>query len=464
MKRQRLGTFALMVCVAVVGRLPQATAQRGTSTSSVGFAKAAIQHGHDYAVRFVMPSPNLFRVEEFVNYHEHQLPLPQGKDRVRLDVQKMSIAGGKSVVQLGITTPQELSSETMRPINLVLVVDESGSMFGEKIKNLKRAVTSMVKRIRKSDRVTIVGFENTARVILPATKKTRARKVAAAIESIRAGGGTNLHAGLMLGYEQALEHFDEERTNRVIFLTDGNANVGETESREIAKKSTECIERGVSLVTIGLGVDFNHGLLRELADSGRGVMHFINDAKDIEKTFVTEVESLLAPAAHKVKLSIEFEHLDGTPKFYGYETQLKRKSDKRYVLMLDDLNHGATQVVLAKLPSHKMNGVARLSYIDSISNERVELKCDLGEVVERDSSSVPQNFAIALVANSLHNAAIASNEGCCAQAERELKRGIKKATKLVSPKEDVHVRRVVEIASQYHDRISESRAQMASRD
>ena len=123
----------------------------------------------------------------------------------------------------------------------------------------------------------------------------------------------------MMGYGEALKNFDAERTNRVIFLTDGNANVGQVESSQIAAESKKCIKKGISLVTIGLGVDFNNGLLREIADSGRGMMHFIGDAKDIEKTFVNEVDSLLAPAANNVRLVIDLEQ-DKDLKVYGYDT------------------------------------------------------------------------------------------------------------------------------------------------
>ena len=255
----------------------------------------------------------------------------------------------------------------------------------------------------------------------------------------------------------------------MIFLTDGNANVGVTESQEIARQSDRCSERGISLVTIGLGVDFNNGLLRELSDSGRSVMHFINDSKDIQKTFVKEVESLLSPAAQNVRLTIKFDGLKKSPKFYGYEERLKKKGQGKFVFQLDDLNHGATQVVLARLAGltgdQIPQGEATLSYRDAITKELVQQRCKLNPDHHKpDSQSVSRNYAIALVAQSMRSASEESNNGNCAKAEKKLRNGIEKAPAQCRPDDDKHVRRIVKIAKQYLSEVSASRARLANRD
>ena len=394
-----------------------------------------------------MPPPDLFRVEEFVNYHRHDLPLPDEDQRIRLDVQQMSLGSGKKLVQLGITTPRALDTETMQPLNIVLVIDDSGSMRGEKMEQLKESLHAIIARFRESDRVTIVGFDNRSRLVLPATKKTNHRKIRDAINSITADGGTDLHAGLMMGFREAQKNFDAERINRVIFLTDGNANVGETHADEIAAESKSCIEKGISLVTIGLGVDFNNGLLRQIADSGHGPMHFIGDAKDIRKTFVKEIDSLLAPAASKVRLKIELKKTRGVNVF-GYEKNLKQVGDK-LIFKLDDLNCGATQVVLAKVSADELAGEAKLKYVDAITGKKVELVVDLANVDAEPSRSLRRNYAISQVAWGIKSAAKRCQEHEPEEAVRKLESSLKRAEGFCDAEEDRHLRRVEKIARGY---------------
>ncbi len=456
-------TRIIAISVAIsLGFASQVVAQSGTTSNSVGAARAGF-HRISAAGNYLMPEPGFFRVEEFVNYHRHDLPLPTKGKRVHLDVQNLKLEKGKAVYQFGLTTPRALDSRKLPPLNLVLVIDESGSMGGQKIANLKSALHAFIERFREHDRITIVGFESTARVILEAQEKANLATISKAIDDIHAGGSTNLHAGLMCGYEMAQKHFDPERTNRMIFLTDGNANVGVTESSEIASESRRCTKRGISLVTIALGVDMNNGLLREIADSGRGLMHYVGDAQDIKKTFIDEIDSVLAPAARKVRLKIQFSGRMNTPKVYGYEKdcQSRRTRDSQVLeFKLDDLNHGATQVVLIRLPGldegHLTGGRATLSYVDAISSKECACTADLAELVKRKKGrrSVKRNYSIALVANSIQSAAIASNDNKNLVASKKLERGIEKARDVFGDQEDKDLERIIKIANEYRKKLS----------
>jgi uncharacterized protein YegL len=441
----------------------QLVAQGGTSSGSVGAARAGF-HRISETGTYLMPKADFFRVEEFINYHRHNLPLPTKGQRVHLDVQNIELENGKVVYQFGITTPRALDSKKLPPLNLVLVIDESGSMGGEKIANLKSALHTFVERFRENDRITVVGFEQEARVILEAEEKTNVNRISKAIDNIHAAGSTNLHAGLMCGYEMALKHFDPERTNRMIFLTDGNANVGVTESNEIARESKRCVKRGISLVTIGLGVDMNNGLLREIADSGRGLMHYVGDAKDIKKTFIDEIDSVLAPAASKVQLKLGFKRKMKSPKVFGYKNACEfEKTIDGYelVLKLDDLNHGATQVVMVRFPEFsgkQISGQAKLTYTDAISGKACMTNRNLREIEKRDDGhfSVKRNYAIALVANSIQAAAKESNEGDNRKADSKLKKGVEKANEILHDRYDKNLKRVVKIANEYREHLDQS--------
>ena len=208
--------------------------------------------------------------------------------------------------------------------------------------------------------------------------------------------------------------------------------------------------------TIGLGKNFNHELLRGLADSGRGVVHFVNDSKDIKKTFISEIDSLLAPAARKVRLTLDLGKYSGTPKIYGYRP--KRNDDGQFVFQLDDLNHGATQVVIARLPNTeaKPHVHATLRYVDAISNQQVELTKDSGHPKNRKKTkaSINRNYAIALVANSIKTAAEASNAGDCEKAEQRLTKGMEKARDQLDHCDDKNVDRIIDLARDYQQKIA----------
>ena len=442
--------------VLVVAFQSHTFGQGGVSSMSVGASRAGIGI-HGPAGRFLMPSPDMIRVEEYINYHRHALPLPAKGKRVHLDLEQILVEKGKRIVQVGITTPKDLSASKMVPLNLVLVIDRSGSMSGGRIANVKKSIRAMIENFRDEDRITIVGFSNDARIHLHPCRKTDIGDIDRALSEIEAGGGTNLYAGLMLGYSQALKYYDAERTNRVIFLTDGNANIGTTETEEIAKQSKQCNKRGISLSTIGLGSNFNHELLRELADRGHGVAHFINDDKDIKKTFVKEVVSLLAPAANKVRLTIDFGSHNSQIKIFGY--QPKKNERGEFLFRLDDLNHGATQVVVAELPvgSTPQNIKATISYTDAITGEENNISCECKDQSEDSSrtESLRRNYAISIAAQSMRIAAELSKKERYKQAEKALKKGIKQSRKMLVNPKDKAATRIIELAEKYRQNISE---------
>ena len=125
-------SFVFCLLALINWSQPQAMGQAGVSSGSYGAARAGFSRVDNFG-NYRMPEPSFFRVEEFVNYHRHNLPLPSKGKKVRLDVQDLKLENGKVVYQFGITTPRALTDQKLPPLNLVLVIDESGSMGGEKL-------------------------------------------------------------------------------------------------------------------------------------------------------------------------------------------------------------------------------------------------------------------------------------------------------------------------------------------
>ena len=128
---------------------------------------------HNDAVRFTPPDE--VAVEEFVNYHKHRLPLPKVGQSVAMDVRwgnnEISSAQREAILQIGFTTAEVSERTDLRPLNLALVIDRSGSMAdGDKMSRVKESLRRMLEKLRPEDIVSIVGFDTGAEVLFPARR------------------------------------------------------------------------------------------------------------------------------------------------------------------------------------------------------------------------------------------------------------------------------------------------------
>lgn len=417
-------------------------AQSGVSSMSVGMMRSGI-----------LPSPAEIKVEEFINYHRHVLPVPTNQP-LGLDVKQMSYKD-KHYLQIGFAAPRKVNFDKAPPLNLVLVVDCSGSMSGgNRMDRVRRGLSMLMERIRPSDLVSIVTFSDTAEVRLSACRKTDLSRIQAAINSLEPTNSTNLHAGLVLGYRIAKEHFESERSNRVILLTDGIANVGEIDPEQIAKASKAYNKQGIDLSTIGVGQDFNHKLLRELATAGKGAVHFVDDSSDLTKVFLDEFDSLLSPSARNLKLTIAGLRKQNKPVVFGYQPT---KTVEGLQLKLENMSAGATQVVLLEFEESidcplkievgfkdASNGKKQtLTKTVDVWNANTDKKADQGDF--------RKNLAIAILAQGLLDAVKRSHAGENVKpvSKKALKKSLRCAKALFPQHEnDADFARVAKIAKQ----------------
>ena len=428
------------------------TAQDGVSTASAARSSYLSSLG-------VIPPSREIAVEDFINYHRHEIGRPKIGEAVRLDVRWTSdvTSEGSVFLQIGLSTALLNDRRDRKPVNLALVIDKSGSMAGaDKMSRVKAALQTLVTKLHETDVLSIVVYDTKARVLLPATRMTNKRAVLDAIRGIGPGGSTNLEAGLTLGYEEALKHYKKGATNRVILLTDGIANQGVTDPDEIASGSVAYNRRGIDLTTIGVGRDLNHDLLDELAKSGRGLFHFVADSKDIEKVFDKEVQSLLSPVATEPKIEIHFPTSVLVEKVYGYDAIIH---GNKVTVELDNMNNGMTEVVLVKFrPVVERDFAASvmiwLSYYDiergrKVSGvEHAHVSFPTGGVEDR---SVTKNATIAVLAQAIHDMAALHEAGRSHDAWIEINKAISSAHQRYPYMEDPDIKRIVDTAEKYQD-------------
>ncbi len=388
-------------------------AQESTSSASVSRSRS-IANNSKYQSRTVFTPPDKIAVEEFVNYHRHRIPLPKGDQAVNVDLRwgngNFSEDTREAVLQVGLATAWAHDRSELRPLNLSIVIDKSGSMSGQKIERVKQSLRTMIKQLRPNDVVSIITFSDEALILCEAQPVGNGRTLEAAINRINTSGSTNLDAGLMLGYREVTRNLDSRSTNRVILLTDGRANQGIVDPREIASRSTEFNNRGIDLSTIGIGSNLDQDLLRTLSEKGRGLFHFVSDYADIDKVFVKEVQSLMSAVARNVTLDIDFGRGLRATRVYGYKPNM---SSRRISVPLENMNAGLTQLVLVKFRvsanrSRDTNVTARLRFEDyKTGSQRVETSSTSLRYRNRASadmlrdSVVKKNYTIAEMALAL---------------------------------------------------------------
>lgn len=201
----------------------------------------------------------------------------------------------------------EQASNTGRSklLNLAIVIDRSGSMSGQPLNEAKACAIMMVKQMHADDRIAVVTYDNEAELVVPSTLCANKQEIISSIEMISEGGMTALHAGWLMGAEEVAKNKAENSLNRVLLLSDGNANQGLTDIGQIKSQCAQLADAGVATSTYGLGHDFNETLMIEMASSGLGQGYYGKTAEDLADPFREEFELLLNTVATNLQLQPE---------------------------------------------------------------------------------------------------------------------------------------------------------------
>jgi Ca-activated chloride channel family protein len=210
-------------------------------------------------------------------------------------------------VLVEVTAPTRPVADERTPLNVAFILDRSGSMGGQKIALARQAVERAISALDERDRFSVVVYDDAIDVVVESTtasgeaKRNALRRVA----HVDARGSTNLADGWLRGAEQVALHQSDDAINRCLLLTDGLANVGETDPETLARHAAELRARGVVTSTFGVGADFDERLLGALADAGGGHFYFIERAVQIPDFITSELGELLAVVAREATLDVQ---------------------------------------------------------------------------------------------------------------------------------------------------------------
>jgi Ca-activated chloride channel homolog len=214
--------------------------------------------------------------------------------------------GEGTIVRALLRLEGEAPESTNRaPLNLSLVLDRSGSMSGEPLEAARRAAIGLVRRLDPTDVVSVVAYGSRVETVAEPATGSEQPQLGARIESIRTEGMTNLSGGWLRGQELVLQRRREGGVNRVLLLTDGQANEGITDPETLAGLCRSAAEQGLSTSTIGFGAKYNEHLLRMMADAGGGSTYYIERADQAADVFAQEIEGLLSLSAQNVRVWVQ---------------------------------------------------------------------------------------------------------------------------------------------------------------
>ena len=202
----------------------------------------------------------------------------------------------------------ELMARPRPPLNLALVIDRSGSMDGSKLSYARKAARFLAGELTQRDRLAIVTFDDEINVLVPSQPVRDPLLFISAINTIDSGGCTALFDGWLAGATQVANQLDPGVLNRVLLLSDGQANEGLTDTDAIAAKVEALTQRGISTSAFGLGSGFDEDLMGAVAAAGDGTLAQIESPKQLADLYASELQGLASTLGLKVSLGICAKH------------------------------------------------------------------------------------------------------------------------------------------------------------
>ncbi len=302
------------------------------STFSIDVDTAAYANVRRFINNGYLPPQDAVRIEEMINYFDYDYPAAESADepfRIISEIAPTPWNSGSYLLHIGIKGYQP--PQTEQPArNLVFLLDVSGSMDApNKLELLKKSLRLLVNQLSMRDRVAIVVYAGTSGIVLPSTPGNQRREIILALENLSAGGSTNGGAGIELAYSIAQQNYIKGGINRVILATDGDFNVGSSNTDELTQLIKQKKRSGVALTVLGLGMgDYNDQMLEEISNAGDGNAAYIDTLQEAQKVLVQDLGSTLQTIARDTRIQLEFNpEKVSSYRLIGYENRMLHTED-----------------------------------------------------------------------------------------------------------------------------------------
>ncbi len=271
-----------------------------------------IKHFRSIAADVGMPRPESLTVEGLMGEHDLTLASAQPCAQLFCLVTEAMPAGlvtrpsDQLFVGLGFASNVDAATWTRDPLNLVAVVDKSGSMSGEPLSLVRDSLRQIVSQMKSNDRISIILYGDRSHVHLsPTTLAGNREAVLSAIAAIESAGSTNMEEGLQVGYDTAFADAPAFKGNtRMMLFTDEQPNVGRTDAASFMGMAEAASKRGIGLTTIGVGVQFNGSLANKVSSVRGGNLFFIANKQEVASVFHKQLDMMVSEVAHDVKMTL----------------------------------------------------------------------------------------------------------------------------------------------------------------
>ena len=368
-----------------------------------------------------LPNYASVRVEEYINFFDYHYDASDAKPFVvDMETMKHPFKDDSHILRVGLQG-KDYSIDTRPALHLTFLVDVSGSMSSaDKLPLAKEAMHMLVDTLRDDDSVALATYAGNVSKILAPTYGDNKKAIHAAIDRLNSGGSTAMSSGLDLAYEMAWQSFEAGAENRVVVLSDGDANVGNTGWEAMLNQIKGYADRGVTMSTIGLGMgNYKDTNMEQLANKGDGNNFYIDSRQQAHRVFVEDFNSSMINIARDVKIQMKFNpDVVESYRLIGYENRDIADKDFRndrvdagevgaghnvtalYELVLTDKYSNKDKLVTAQLRYEKPGA-------DSTATERSwDLKAS--EISNNPSDSLKLAFTAGTFAEKLRRSPHAS--------------------------------------------------------
>ena len=273
----------------------------------IGFARDRILAGE-------IPHPSTFTPEGL--FSEYDLPLETGRScrqvlclsAAATKVELLALPEARQLGQLGFASNLDAKTWHRERMNIIAVIDKSGSMSGTPIDTVKASLHQVVDQLGAGDQLAIVLYGDKSHEHMQPTELTpvNKKKVHAAIDAIAIAGSTNMEEGLLVGYgvaEKSAVQF--QGTTRVMLFTDERPNVGATQKGSFMGMARQASKKGIGLTTVGVGVQFGAELATAISSVRGGNLFFFANVPDMKTKFQKDLDTMLTELAYDMKLVIK---------------------------------------------------------------------------------------------------------------------------------------------------------------